>query len=86
MVQLKELTGTTEITNPVLRNMVNFTDESKLHFLYAVVKDGVQKGIMVGLKDEEMELQMVYFGSHYLLESALPMYKEALKEKVAHLG
>lgn len=75
MVQLTELKSKEDVLNPVLRE----------HFLFAVMKDGVQKGLMMGLKDTETELQMVYFGSHYLLDSALPLYHEALSQKVAYL-
>lgn len=86
MVQLRELHNKEEVKNHVLKQMVEYTKETERIFLFAVVKDDVQKGIMIGTKNETTELQMTYFGSHYLLEQALPLYKEALREKLAQLS
>lgn len=86
MVQLQELQSKNEIKNPVLKHMVDYTKEEDRVFLFAVVKDGEQKGVMIGTKTIDTELQMTYFGSHYLLESVMPLYKEALRDKLAHLS
>lgn len=86
MIQLQELHRKEEIQNPVLKHMVDYTREADRVFLFVVTKGGEQKGVMIGTKTKDSELQMTYFGSHYLLETVLPLYKEALREKLAHLS
>ncbi|WCK57355.1 hypothetical protein PP175_29635 (plasmid) [Aneurinibacillus sp. Ricciae_BoGa-3] len=47
MVQLQKIKDNREIENPVLRHMVTYTAENEIQFVFIVLKDNEQKGVII---------------------------------------